>query len=468
MAALRGAIALLWAAALIGHAGPLSAQAAEPAREPATLAEFAYAIEMTPAAGTALQSVLLPLEVYRGVTRGDLGDVRVFDAGSREVPHALSLLAPTAAAPQQVELPLYPVPQSVRDAAQLDVSLRVERSSDGAVVELHRPEPLAGAQAAAVAAYLLDARGLRAPIVALRVQLEPGGANYVARIGVEQSRDLAEFQRLPTRSDAIARMDYLGQHIEQDRVEVQATGPFLRLSVPEGHFPARVTAVRAELAAAEIAPPAQQLLVQGRRLQGEPGVYEFELGGALPIERVAVELPEENTLVQAQLEARASATSAFEQRFSGPLYRLAQPGGEVRSAPIELGGARRRSLRLRVAAAGGGLGAQLPSLRVEYVPDQLLFIARGSGPFQLAYGQHATRASTFSASELRAAAGVRAGTALAPQTVQLAQPRELAGQKALTPPPPAPPIKKYLLWTVLIAAACVVVALALRAIRQLE
>src|SRR5690349_21227002 len=52
-------------------------------------ADFAYGIPLEADGKDALYEVTLPAAVYRGVTRADLGDLRVFNGASEVVPYAL-------------------------------------------------------------------------------------------------------------------------------------------------------------------------------------------------------------------------------------------------------------------------------------------------------------------------------------------------------------------------------------------
>ena len=53
--------------------------------------DFAYGLSLR-ASDAPIQTYALPLEVYRGVTRADLGDLRVFNEAREEVPHAVRAL----------------------------------------------------------------------------------------------------------------------------------------------------------------------------------------------------------------------------------------------------------------------------------------------------------------------------------------------------------------------------------------
>src|SRR6202008_2101639 len=84
---------------------------------------------------------------------------------------------------------------------------------------------------------------------------------------------------------------------------------------------------------------------------------------------------------------------------SGVLYKLERAGGmlnpELTVAPI-----RRRYFKLAVAEKGGGLGGGTPALEVSWMPEQLLFVARGAGPFALGYGRAQVLPGRFDSSEL--------------------------------------------------------------------
>ena len=116
---LRGAFALL-AALGPGVPTPARADTAAPDREP-RLEDFARAIDLTPTQPRAVHTALLPIEVYRGVTRADLGDLRVFNAGGQPVPHALRTLdAPDDREDRFVDLRFFPIESPARTAEGLE------------------------------------------------------------------------------------------------------------------------------------------------------------------------------------------------------------------------------------------------------------------------------------------------------------------------------------------------------------
>ena len=59
------------------------------AAQPAQPLEFSRSAELTLEGRGAIYSLDLPLEMYRGLERRDLGDLRVQNAAAESVPHAL-------------------------------------------------------------------------------------------------------------------------------------------------------------------------------------------------------------------------------------------------------------------------------------------------------------------------------------------------------------------------------------------
>lgn len=67
-------------------------------------------------------------------------------------------------------------------------------------------------------------------------------------------------------------------------------------------------------------PPMQWSEVAAAALSGCDGDYEFDLEAAYPIERIAIALPEQNTVVTARLSSRASPHARWQLRSGDVLY----------------------------------------------------------------------------------------------------------------------------------------------------
>jgi uncharacterized protein DUF3999 len=106
--------------------------------------DFAYGMPIHADAQDALYEIEIPAAIYRGVTRSDLSDIRVFNGQGEEVPHALRPRALTSAeSAPAVSLPVFPLSGEASDKLE-DLSVRIEKRSDGTIVSI-RGQAKAGA-----------------------------------------------------------------------------------------------------------------------------------------------------------------------------------------------------------------------------------------------------------------------------------------------------------------------------------
>jgi hypothetical protein len=93
----------------------------------------------------------------------------------------------------------------------------------------------------------------------------------------------------------------------------------------------------------------------------------------------------------------------------------------------------------------GGLGTSAPRLVVEWVPHEIEFVARGTGPFSLAYGSSVAQSAAVSLLMLPV------NVAVAPAS--LSPPESSGGDSLLLAPGKPFPWKTPLLWLLLIMGA---------------
>ena len=116
---------------------------------------FAYGIPIKAGAQSALYEVEIPLAVYRGVTRSDLGDLRVFNGAGETVPHALKPReALHATAVGKARLPVFLC--AARPATRRMAPIFASRSA--ATAPSCYPESASGRSTGAPAAGLPDRR----------------------------------------------------------------------------------------------------------------------------------------------------------------------------------------------------------------------------------------------------------------------------------------------------------------------
>ncbi|RMP15630.1 hypothetical protein ALQ28_02906 [Pseudomonas syringae pv. delphinii] len=120
----------------------------------------------------------------------------------------------------------------------------------------------------------------------------------------------------------------------------------------------------------------------------------------LPVGRVRVDIAQPNSLAPATLYGRIDAKQPWQPVSSGLLYRLSQNNSDVLQDQLQLSGRIVQQLKLVVDDRGGGLGNEAPQLSVAVPATEVVFLARGNGPFMLAVGNAAAKAANLSLATL--------------------------------------------------------------------
>ena len=393
-----------------------------------------------------LQRVELPAAVHLGAARADLGDLRVFNATGENLPFAFAgSRQRTSAKPGSYTLPFFPQTQKVgAPAGGLD--LQVRQLPDGTLVSL-RTTPKTESTTRTTA-YLADASKIGEPIAALELDWTVTEESRSGRLRVESSDDLKYWNTLA--NDApLLDIEHGGERLARKRVEFSPVkAKYLRLTWQREAF--RLNALRADAQSTTV--PAEYRRLAFNATAGEkPGEYLIDLGGRLPMERVALELPQGNTVAPTRILTRSDAKQPWRDIGSATFYRLTRDGVELASPPVELGGWPERYLLLRVDGKGGGVGGGMPKLTVEWQPRSIVFAARGEGPFRIAYGNPAAASATFALTELLPGYEngaeyklpvARAGEAVAQQVTEPTAVQQLVKQAGS---------KQGVLWLVLLA-----------------
>ncbi len=432
---------------------------------------FAYGITIRTDGGEALYRLELPRAVYRGAVRRDLGDLRVFNRAGEVVPHAFRPRATTEVQKrEQVTLPFFPL--YGEDAKQLDgLSLRVERRPSGTIIKL---DERSGKQPSKkLLAYLVDATALRDPVRALELEVKSSAA-YSANVSVEASDDLSSWRTVAAQAPLLS-LQHEGAKLEQGRIEFASRKPkYLRISwtgMPAG---AELGALRGEPGDARIDVARQWETVAGRPVADKIGDYAFDTQGVFPADRVRFELPQANTVAQIELFSRVRSDTPWRPVSRGTAYRLRRDGAEVSNPDMAIGENADRYWLLKADQKGGGLGAGEPKLLLGWIPNEIVWVARGEPPFTLAYGSRDAKPSAYSIESLVPgysrdadldAKVASTEPAASVKSVGADAPTVLGGERALEE---RIDVKRWTLWAALVLGVAFLGWMAWRLLKQMD
>jgi len=333
----------------------------------------------------------VPMAVHLAARYGDLRDLRLFNGAGQALAYALT----PGQAPDQA-LSRHGVKWfALREApgqGATSPSLRVQRSTSGTLIEL-LDEPAEPAGDSRLRGWVLDASAIEDELVQLQLNWV-GGEDGFQRFSIEASDDLQHWQAWG--SGQLARLSFADERIEQRQVELPGyRARYLRLLWQSPQQAPQLT--EAQLVSRRSG-QAQAPLVWSQALvatEGPDGQPQWQLPLALPVERLRLQLNEENSLVPLRVTGRADNQGPWRSLASGLLYRLPGKDEELRQDELALPGWPLRQLRLQVDPRGGGLGDEAPQLQVALRASQLVFLLRGEPPYHLAVGRNGAQSAAL-------------------------------------------------------------------------
>ncbi len=193
-------------------------------------------------------------------------------------------------------------------------------------------------------------------------------------------------------------------------------------------------------------------------------VYRFDLGGKLPVERVRLRLPEPNTVAPTQLSVRTSRRAPWRPLAHGIFYRLNRDRIESESTFVRAHANGEAQWLARIDPRSGGIGSHVPQLEVQWIPQQIAFVARGPQPYRLQIGDPRQRDARLAIATL--IPGYAPGVELTlPEATLEAQTTRI---DEVIKTVDAQSSKRLILWAVLIAAVGFLGWMALRLTRDLN
>lgn len=422
------------------------AQAALP---PATPTDYANGFELHTAVTAPAYRVALDAAVYRQLQRGDLADLAVFNSAGQAVPQALERPEETASLPAQRPLPFYAIAQQ---GAQIAGPLKLRVDAGGAVVQMEAPA--GAAQSDGSSAWIIDAGEESSGITALRLAWDGAPEGFLRHARLETGSELGAWQ--PLAAATLADLEHAGKRLVQDTLTLPASpARYLRLRLDAGTGITLRTVLA--LSGSNDANASKVLTPLTPAPDADTGAWLLDTGGPLPVERVRVRLPVDNDMAEFDILSRDSTTGPWQPRGTVLAYRLKSGDALLEGGEAAVDLRRDRYWRLQPVGTQRSSAAGEPRVEVGWTPDQVVFLARGGGPYTLATGSGTRQTEPQPLGTLWRSLP---GGATTIEAATLGAMRELGGATALAPAHAPVPWQRYLMWALLIGA---VVALALMA-----
>ena len=433
--------------------------------------EFAWRAPLEVPAGASLARTELSAQALLRLQSRDARDLRVFNAAGEALPFALMepvRATPAPAAPRTAAYPALPLFSPSPGARQTKGSMQVRIDGANQRSVWVQMDGTDAAGAPKLDSVLFATKDEHQLLSGLDVQsvLPP---NTPVRMLASSSADLAQWTALPVRG-RLYRFDGAGAPVNMTlefEQPVKLEGRYLRLDW-SGQDGVSVSGV-AGVVATTAQPPV--------RVRGElpapqaagSGAVEIATGFLTPIAGLALSTPRSNALLPVRILGRNDASQPWRLLAQTVVYRLGPAGTEAINPSVALHGA--SASRLRIESTNGADLATAPlQASAEFEPLRLVFVATGTGPFEIAAGRANTTPAALPLATIAGTLGSRKIEDLPTATVGAAVIQAKAGAGALERwwPGDEGPNKKTLLWAVLLAGVLLLAAVAWSLLRQLK
>lgn len=435
-------------------------------QQPPVPDDFAYGMQLELEEDGSLYELTLPSKIYQTVTRDDLGDLRVFNGKREIVPHALrSLRAKTNSTNKTVVLPIFPLYGKVGQNIK-GLALRIKKDESGTIVEVQTNN--ATRNDSRVVAYLLDTSKIDRPIQSLELDWNLVTENFIVKVSVDISDDLETWSQLVTAA-TVVDLNYENYSLSQRSIPLRQTkAKYYRLSWPKTQEGNVLKSVTAELVGVTIEQPRHWQTMTPVIKDDIRGEYTFTSSGYMPVDRVKVKLPEKNTLVQVTFFSRTHENNDWRLRRVAQIYHLNVEGEEIINPDLVFDPITDPYWLMSVDQSGGGLGQGKPQLEIAWVPHKIVFVARGEGPFTVAYGSAHVKPAYKQGNILPKNLSNQEKNKLEIKSAQTGPQIVLGGESRLKPTISAFDRKQLTLWSILVVGVIFLAWMAMRLYRQMN
>lgn len=336
--------------------------------------------------------LLLPADVYLHAEQPSLTDLRIFNASRESLPYAFSSEPAAAPAkPAQHALNWFALPDNTSDTLTLgtEAHLSVTLHPDGTLTASRDHAPPISAHARR---YLIDASQLKHPGHALEIDADDVQGNTLHHLTIEASDDLRNWRML---ADHAPWLDLRSDTVQLTRKRVEFTkirSKYFRLSWEDTPVPIRQ--VTLETTADNAPANYLQHTLQIPQMKSNSPDYEFELPPSLVLERLRLILTQADSVASMHIFVRHAEHDPWQSVSAATFYRISRDNTEISSPAHALPGIRARYWRIHVDRYSAEFPAAL-QIEIGWRPLQVVFLASGSSPYTLAFGNRKAKAASF-------------------------------------------------------------------------
>ena len=322
-----------------------------------------------------LLALEIPMEVYEGSMRQDLGDIRVFDASEKPVPFVIRERPRDFFTPSPEEIPFF-----VWDGGNennLPSGTDIEINTSGSVVRIKNQNSAPNNSSL----FLVDLSFLDYRPELLKVKTGNQEKNFNTPVSIYYSRDLSNWSSF----DKKQILASFGGNV-QDTLELPGAKDMRYLLVSfesvRGREAVQVAGMTAFFGEEEREGKFQEVIVRGAR-SSDGKKIGYNTQAFYPAETIDFILSEADS-VPVLVKSRLNEKDEWNARFRGTIYRYNSGNGMVKNPPFEIYPPAIPYWELETT--GEIPFSSAPDCVLRWGVKELIFPARGKGPWTLAFG----------------------------------------------------------------------------------
>ncbi|MDP1659944.1 MAG: DUF3999 domain-containing protein [Methylotenera sp.] len=335
-----------------------------------------------------LYQTSLPKAVYQHSRSNALQDLTITNASGEQVPYALlayeALHPQTATTLDTKPLLVFPIKESSLSNPSA-LSVQIEKSASNTSVNITSNET--GTSEKIV--YLVDAGKKHPPLKTLSVDWQ-GSEGVLLALDVLASDDLKNWSSIG--HDVLLKTSADGKALLQNNISLDnaTEARYLQIRATD-NATLNLTKINAEynsVRSLTLQTHWQDVQFIQREQDDKKGVInlDFESLGRYPAGYLRVHLPQTNTITSASILVRNRNDAPWQYVTTTSLYRMDKTGKSYTNPDVLLNATASRYWRLQFNQSSGGIGAENPKLSLGWLPQTVVWNARGQAPFSLQVG----------------------------------------------------------------------------------
>ena len=350
--------------------------------------DFAYSTVLSEAK-TSLREVEIPKTLYEKMQRRDYGDLRVFSADGQIVPHQFSQSSSRVDSKQETPLVFYPFSkEQAANPGKIQVIINQKAGEQHLQINQHlanKPTKTNEYQYILINKSKNQKRGPE--LCKLQLDWEQEKLSSIISFKLESSDQLQNWKTLSHKL-TVSKLNYSGSQLLHNQVHFPCTSQkYLRLTWLQPKQKIHLVQINGIYTQKGEQKIQWQSFGKPRYNDEEKG-WLFESNIIAEISALAFIAPQDGLLYKGTLYSRDNEKAAWRYRKEVSQYQLNMGDTTLQSDPVSIRPSNDRYWKLQIQTETHFTESQLPEIKAGWMPKKLYFLAQGSGPFTLAFGNH--------------------------------------------------------------------------------